>query len=103
VQLVAARDSFAAASVQFPCTLWTIGSSNSYRPTFVGLMPERGNGVPPEPQGQALLERELSPHLRELRRARVDYDEVVARLGVLAQLVGQGTPARWLSELATGL
>jgi len=103
VQLVAARESFAAASVQFPCTLWTIGSSNSYRPTFVGLMPERGNGVTPEPQGQALLERELSPHLRELRRARVDYDEVVARLGALAQLVGQGTPARWLSELATGL
>lgn len=98
-QLVAARDFFAATTVPLPCTLWTVGSSSSYRPTFVGLMPRRSSQTSEEPSGRDLLERELSPLLRELRRARVDYADVVARVASMAEFAGLETPAHWLADV----
>jgi signal recognition particle receptor subunit beta len=99
VQLAVARESFEDTTIGLPCTLWTVSSGTSYRPTFVGLMPSRHSQIPSEPRGRELLLRELSPQLRELRRARVDYGEIVARIVARAEFVAREAPARWLSEI----
>jgi hypothetical protein len=99
IQLAVARESFEDTTIGLPCTLWTVGSGASYRPTFVGLMPSRDSQLPGEPRGRELLLRELSPQLRELRRARVDYDEVVSRLTSRAEFAAREGPARWLAEI----
>jgi len=99
IQLAVARESFEDTTIQLPCTLWTVGSGISYRPTFVGLMPARDSSIASEPRGRELLWRELSPHLRELRRTRVDYAEVVARVVSRAEYAAAEAPARWLSAL----
>jgi len=99
VQLAVARESFADTTVDLPCTLWTVGSGASYRPTFVGLMPSTTSQLPTEPRGRELLLRELSPQLRELRRARVDYADVVSRIVSRAEFAAREAPARWLAEI----
>jgi len=99
IQLAVARESFADSTIDLPCTLWTVGSGASYRPTFVGLMPSRDSQRPAEPRGRELLQRELSPQLRELRRARVDYAEVVSRVVSRAEVSAREAPARWLAEM----
>lgn len=98
-QLAQARESFDETSLSLPCTLWTVGAGASYRPTFVGLMPARDSQLPPEPSGRELLQRELSPQLRELRRARVDYESVVAHVVSRAEFAPFDTPARWLADI----
>lgn len=98
-QLAAAREHFETTTVTLPCTLWTVGAVSSGRPTFVGLMPPRDGHLPVEPSGRELLLRELSPQLRELRRSRVDYADLVARVSALADFSAQQTPARWLYEI----
>jgi len=98
-QLAAAREFFAETTIPLPCTLWTVGANSSYRPTFVGLMPRRATHAVEEPTGRDLLGRELSPLLRELRRARVDYAEVVARVASIAESSGRETPAYWLANV----
>jgi signal recognition particle receptor subunit beta len=100
-QLSSAREFFANTTVALPCTLWTVGANTSKRPTFVGLMPTRAQQVPPEPGGRELLRRELSPQLRELRRSRVDYADVVAGVMMRAEHASSDTPARWLSEIVS--
>ena len=100
-QLSSAREFFANTTVALPCTLWTVGANTSKRPTFVGLMPTRDQQVPPEPGGRELLRRELSPQLRELRRSRVDYADVVAGVMARAAHASADTPARWLSEIVS--
>jgi hypothetical protein len=60
--------------------------------------PEAGSDLPVERRGRELLLRELSPQLRELRRARVDYADVVSR--IVAEFAAREAPARWLSEIA---
>jgi signal recognition particle receptor subunit beta len=99
IQLAVARESFADTTIGLPCTLWTVGSGASYRPTFVGLMPSRDSALPAEPRGRELLLRELSPQLRELRRARVDYADVVSRIVSRAEFAAREAPARWLAEI----
>ncbi|HYQ18197.1 MAG TPA: GTPase domain-containing protein [Polyangiaceae bacterium] len=99
LQLVAARDYFSTTTLTLPCTLWTVGANATTRPTFVGLMPGRDSRLKPEPGGKQLLKRELSPQLRELRRSRVDYAEVVSRVASLAELSARDTPASWLAEI----
>ncbi len=98
-QLSSARESFFGTTVSLPCTLWTVGANTSRRATFVGLMPNRDQQLAPEPSGRELLRRELSPQLRELRRSRVDYSEVVAGVRARAEHAAPETPARWLSEI----
>ncbi|MDF3068853.1 MAG: hypothetical protein K0R38_4454 [Polyangiaceae bacterium] len=99
LQLSAARDFFATTTVNLPCTLWTVGANASARPAFVGLMPTRESQLPPEPTGYELLARELSPQLRELRRSRVDYSQVVEGITTLADATRYELPAAWLSQL----
>ncbi len=99
LQLALARDSFNDTTVSLPCTLWTVGAGASYRPTFVGLMPARDSNLPVEPSGHDLLLREFSPQLRELRRARVDYSDVVTRVVTRAEFAGHDTPASWLADI----
>jgi len=99
IQLAVARESFEDTTIGLPCTLWTVGSGLSYRPTFVGLMPSRDRLLPSEPRGRELLQRELSPHLRELRRARVDYADIVSGIATRAEYAAREAPARWLSEI----
>ena len=98
-QLAVARESFAGTTIGLPCSLWTVGSGASYRPTFVGLMPGRDCDLPSEPRGRELLRRELSPQLRELRRARIDYADVVSRIVSRAEFAAREAPARWLAEI----
>jgi len=98
LRLALARESFAQASVDLPCTLWTVGASGSSRPNFVGLMPYRASSRAAELSGSALIDRELRPHLRELRRAREDYDEVGSELLALAEHSGE-TAVRWLAQI----
>jgi hypothetical protein len=62
-------------------------------------MPAPDSHLRSEPDGQELLARELSPQLRELRRSRIDYAEIVTRVTTLASLTGQHSPAHWLSEI----
>jgi hypothetical protein len=62
-------------------------------------MPFRATLRGPELEGSELIDRELTPHLRELRRSRVDYDDVGAELAALAKLDGARSPARWLSSI----
>jgi len=100
VRLALAREAFAQASIALPCTLWTVSGSTTSRPTFVGLMPYRAPLREPELSGSALIGRELSPHLREMRCCRSDFDAVEAELNSLAALAGEKTPARWLAQLA---
>ncbi len=102
-QLASSREAFKSASVALPCTLWTTGAGGGYRPVFVGLMPLRDNQFSAEPQGPELIERELAPHLRELRRTRVDYGDVAARVVRLAEAARPHGPERWLAELFTAL
>jgi hypothetical protein len=99
-QLLAAREWFANSSVSIPCTLWTVGALKSPRPCFVGLMPELHAQPHTELASQALLEHELAPHLRELRRARVDFSAVLRELMTRAELVSPDSPARKLAEIA---
>jgi signal recognition particle receptor subunit beta len=98
-QLTAAREYFSSTTVTLPCNLWTVGGNGSSRPLFVGLMPAPDSHLRSEPDGQELLARELSPQLRELRRSRIDYAEIVTRVTTLASLTGQQSPAHWLSEI----
>ncbi|HVY30828.1 MAG TPA: GTPase domain-containing protein [Polyangiaceae bacterium] len=98
-QLTAAREYFSSTTVTLPCNLWTVGGNGSSRPLFVGLMPAPDSHLHSEPDGQELLARELSPQLRELRRSRIDYAEIVTRVTTLASLTGQQSPAHWLSEI----
>lgn len=103
LRLVAARELFAETSVALPCNLWTVGGGSQVRPVFVGLMPGPGSEPAREPMGHDLLERELSPQLRELRRSRVDYAEIVAGIVALAQTARQGTPAASLRDIAVAV
>jgi signal recognition particle receptor subunit beta len=98
-QLTAAREHFSTTTVTLPCNLWTVSGNGASRPTFVGLMPAPDSHLQAEPSGQELLARELSPQLRELRRSRIDYAEIVSQLATLAELTGRHTPAHWLSEI----
>jgi hypothetical protein len=100
MRLALAREAFAQASVDLPCTLWTVSANSPARPTFVGLMPYRANLREPELTGSALLDRELSPHLRLMRSCRSDYGAVEAELNSLAARAGEKTPARWLAQIA---
>jgi signal recognition particle receptor subunit beta len=99
VQLSAAREFFQSTTVQLPCTLWTVAANVSTRPAFVGLMPSRDAEAAPEPAGRDLLVRELSPQLRQLRRARVDYSEVVKHVAALAERTPPHGPERVLAEI----
>lgn len=99
MQLTAAREVFADTAVSLPCTLWTVGSNTSARPAYVGLMPSCNSQLPAEPEGRELLLRELSPQLRDLRRSRIDYTDVVERVDALATSAGRETPAVWLAEI----
>ncbi len=99
LQLSAARESFSTTSITLPCTLWTVGANASNRPTYVGLMPNRLSQQPAEPSGYALLARELSRQLRELRRSRIDYADVVSSVVAIAGMAPPGTPAAWLAQL----
>lgn len=99
LQLTVAREFFETTTIPLPCTLWTVGAHASPRPPFVGLMPGRVGHQIPEPSGRELLLRELAPQLREIRRARVDYSEVMRNVTSLAEVAGAHTPGRWLAEI----
>jgi signal recognition particle receptor subunit beta len=97
-ELLASRDAFARAKAALPCTLWTVGVPRRARSCFVGLMPMLGE-VQPEPEGDALLERELLPHMRALRRLRVDFAEVQRELVSRAGLSPSDSAARRLANV----
>jgi signal recognition particle receptor subunit beta len=97
--LVGARAWFERAKVHLPCTLWTVAAGRSYRPAFIGLMPEASSERPPELRGVSLLERELTPHLRDLRRARVDCADVIRAVVALGHSNARESAARWLAEV----
>lgn len=103
VQLFAARAAFARASVTLPCTLWTVSAQGVARPCFVGLMPMPRPQSAQEPEGHALLERELVPHLRVMRRTRVDFSAVQHELATRAEVAPRDGAARRLSEVARAL
>ena len=100
-RLAASRDAFRAATIPLPCTLWTVGVSSSYKHAFVGLMPSHNTRLGPELDGQALFEREFSPHLRDLRRTRVDYRDVVRRVRELADAAPAESALHWFGEVVT--
>jgi len=100
LQLLTAREWFGKGSTHLPCTLWTVGTGNTGKPAFVGLMPDGHSPTLPEVGPIALLQRELTPHLRELRRARVDYADVFAEIATQATLTrAMEDPARLLGTV----
>jgi signal recognition particle receptor subunit beta len=101
-QLLASRDAFASAKAALPCTLWTVGVPRRTRACFVGLMPALGEAQP-ELDADALLERELLPHLRALRRLRVDFVEVQRELSARGGLSPSDSVARRLANVVDAL
>jgi hypothetical protein len=97
-RLAAARAWFSEANLSLPCTLWTVADQTAYRPVYVGLMP-RTAGSNVELSPRALIERELGPHLRELRRTRFDYPEIVAQVVELGRAGAGDGPAAWVADL----
>ncbi|HET9932475.1 MAG TPA: hypothetical protein VFQ35_17355 [Polyangiaceae bacterium] len=102
-RLVTARTWFHEGGVSLPCTLWTIGDQARYRPVYVGLMPRGGAAAVPEPAPLGLLEREMMPHLRELRRTRVDFGEIQQRLVALGQDAPAESALAWLAALTRAI
>jgi signal recognition particle receptor subunit beta len=98
-RLGAAREWFGEAQLELPCTLWTIGDADPSRPLYVGLMPRDTSSLSVEPTGPRLVERELAPHLRELRRSHANAGQLYARLTALTA-VGTSESVAWLAELA---
>ncbi len=98
-----ARAWFDRAKAHLPCTLWTIGVGRAYRPHYVGLMPDATIEKEAEPQGLALLERELAPPMRELRRARVDYADVNREIIALGEAGARESPSRLLAEVVRAI
>jgi signal recognition particle receptor subunit beta len=96
--LISARKWFESAPARLPCNLWTVSANRGYRPSFVGLMPPVQDGIPAEPDGYELVAREFGPHLRELRRSRVDYASVASEIASLSRTESAG-PARWLADV----
>jgi len=97
-RLALARESFGSASLDLPCTLWTVGASEPAQPPYVGLMPYRNPKRLREPTGRALLERELTPHLRGLRHAREDHEDIGTALAALNGGAHSRAPAGWLAR-----
>lgn len=98
-QLLVARSWFEQASTFLPCTLWTVGASAGVHPTFVGLKPNAIDRDAGEPAPYALLEREIGPQLRELRRARVDYAEILREVVACASSASPAA-ADYLGQVA---
>ena len=102
-RLIAARRRFNTGGVSLPCTLWTVGDEADYRAVYVGLMPRPKLANSFEPPEGEMLKRELAPHLRELRRVRVDFPEIHARICQLAAGAPPEQGLRWLSRLVESL
>lgn len=83
--LLRAAELFSRATVHLPCTLWTVSTGHSTAPCFVGLMPTSELNGGELAATDALLGRELTPHLRALRRNRVDYHEVLREVASCAR------------------
>lgn len=97
--LLEARSWFAQGAVPLPCTLWTVGGTRTPRPCFVGLMPDRAREQSTELEAETLLQRELAPHLRQLRRTRVDYGQVRADLLARTELARADATTYAMSKL----
>ncbi len=98
IQLLAARDWFGKGAIHLPCTLWTVGAAKAKKPTFVGLMPDHAHKMK-ELESRSLLERELTPHLREMRRTRVDYAEIFSFVVALAEAAPANEPVRCFGDV----
>jgi hypothetical protein len=66
-------------------------------------MPDLSSPLGKDVSGRALLDRELGPHLRELRRARVDHGAMLRELMARAELATPESPQRILAELARSM
>ncbi|MGC4092764.1 MAG: hypothetical protein QM756_33755 [Polyangiaceae bacterium] len=102
-RLLTARAWFHDGNVSLPCTLWTVGDHARYRPVYVGLMPRGTAANTSEPSPLGLIERELLPHLRELRRTRVDFPAIQARLLALGSDAPAESALSWTAQLARAL
>ncbi|MCA9706793.1 MAG: hypothetical protein KDK70_13155 [Myxococcales bacterium] len=79
--LLEARRSLHSGRLRLPCTLATVGLDALQRATYVGLMPGVGEpDGPVEPDGMALVERELWPVLRDLEDRRDDHGAILQAL-----------------------
>jgi hypothetical protein len=96
--LVQARALLHTQDLRLPCTLWTISGETREQPRFVGLMPEVGFAGPEEPQGAALLERELLPLLSALFRQREDAPRIADAIAGMRDRRREG--AALLGQLA---
>ena len=98
-QLLVARDWFEQGAPTLPCTLWTVGAAPSMRPVFVGLMPAQSALVALDRAPGELLEREIAPQLRELRRSRIDFAEILREVVLRSRSAQQGGAGRALEEV----
>lgn len=79
-RLLDARADFTAGGVELPCTLWTVGCKSEVPPAYVGLMPFHDQEPVEVPTGSQLLQREFEPVIRDWKRERKDYDDVMRAL-----------------------
>lgn len=99
--LVRARELLHTPRLPLPCTLRTIGSDMARDPVFVGIVPENADDDrADEPEGAALVDREIGPLLRELARDRGDYDEIVDEIVRRAETDATRPGLRTLAALA---
>lgn len=99
--LLHARESLHTPRLPLPCTLRTIGHDWRQPPLFVGIVPENAeDDRADEPEGAALVERELAPVLRDLARDRSDHGEIVDEIVRRAEMDAARPGLRTLAALA---
>ena len=78
-QLLLARQTLYSSQLPLPCTLHSLGYDLRASPRFVGFVPEQvydDEESPDEPEGAALVERELGPVIEGLQDDRSDFGEI---------------------------
>lgn len=100
-KLALARELFADAQVDLPCSLRTIGCDRTGQPVYVGLMPDAGHDGCALPEVDALFERELAPLMQQLRREHDGFLELVRELRVSARSLPSHNHARIVADIGS--
>jgi signal recognition particle receptor subunit beta len=98
--LLQARACLQTPELGLPCTLWTVSGDLQTRPRFVGLMPDAGMSIAEEPQGAALIAREFTPLLAELREHSAAYSRIVEDFSRRSDHAKDPSAADFLSRVA---
>jgi signal recognition particle receptor subunit beta len=98
-QLLRARETLHTPRLPLACTLRTIGYDLRQAPIYVDLVPEQADEDREEPEGNALVERELDPIVEGLFDDRSDFTEIADAVIRAAELEPSRPGLRALAQL----